>query len=175
MELQKIFPKRFKLKSIDIWERQWFVLTCGDFKTGKFNSMTIAWGSVGVMWSKPFVQVVVRPTRHTYTFMNKYDTFTVCAFPKQHKRALSILGTVSGKNRDKIKETGLTPIASSQVAAPAFAEAELIIECKKNYWDDLNPENVLLSEIDRHYPNKDYHRIYFGEILAINGTDKFID
>jgi hypothetical protein len=68
---------------------------------------------------------------------------------------------------------GLTPIASSRVAAPGFAEAQLILELKKMYWDDLEPGQFLDPSIEKQYPQKDYHRMYFGEILAISGTDSY--
>jgi len=32
---------------------------------------------------------------------------------------------------------------------------------------DFNPDNFVDKKIDLNYPKKDYHRIYFGEILAI--------
>lgn len=161
------------LETVKLWEDQWLLLTSGDFKTGHYNSMTVAWGSFGWMWEKPFAQVVVRPVRYTYEFMEKYESFTLCAFPRKYRKALSILGTASGRDEDKIARAGLTPAACAQVAAPAFAEAELVMECRKIYWDDLKPDHFLDTEIDTHYPNKDYHRIYFGEILAIEGVNKF--
>ncbi|MFN2286084.1 MAG: flavin reductase family protein, partial [Anaerolineae bacterium] len=51
-----------------IWSKQGMLLTSGDFAAGHFNTMTVGWGSLGVMWRRPFVQVVVRPTRYTYGF-----------------------------------------------------------------------------------------------------------
>jgi len=129
--------------------------------------MAVGWGSIGYMWRRPFVQIVVRPVRYTYGFMEKYDTFTLCAFPKQFHAALQLLGTKSGRNGDKIAEAGLTPLASTNVTAPIYAEASLVIECRKIYWDDVHPQNFLDPELDKNYPRKDYHRIYFGEILAI--------
>ena len=74
---------------------------------------------------------------------------------------------------DKVKTTGLTPTASRQVAAPAFAEAELVLECRKIYWSDLAPARFLADYIESNYPDKDYHRIYFGEILAASGTQAY--
>jgi len=41
------------------------------------------------------------------------------------------------------------------------------------YWDDLDPAHFLLPEIERNYPQKDYHRIYFGEIVAIYGDESY--
>ena len=151
-----------------IWDKQWLLLTAGDFEKGHFNTMTVGWGSLGTMWGKPFAQVVVRQIRYTFEFMEQYDTFTLCAFSQDYRQALRLLGTKSGRDGDKIAEAGLTPIASTRIAAPAFAEAELILECQKIYWDDMDPTHFHPG-IERHYPRKHYHRIYFGEIMAIYG------
>ncbi|NLF01758.1 MAG: flavin reductase family protein [Anaerolineales bacterium] len=153
-----------------LWSDQWFLLTCGDHTAAHFNAMTVAWGSMGIMWGKPFVQVVVRPVRYTYEFMERYDSFTVNAFAPEYKRALLKLGSTSGRDGDKIALSGLTPVASSLVAAPSFAEAELTIECRKIYWQDFDPTHFLDPSIESNYAQKDYHRAYFGEVLAIWGV-----
>ena len=149
------------------------LLTAGDFAQGKFNTMTISWGSLGIIWGRPFVQVLVRPTRHTHEFMEAFDTFTVTAFPEQCRGALSLLGAKSGRDGDKIAEAGLTPVAATMIAAPAFAEAELVLECRKIYRDPLESRAFLGPKIESCYPQKDYHTVYFGEIVAIRGEAKF--
>lgn len=156
-----------------LWDVQWFLLTAGDFATREYNSMTVSWGSLGVIWNRPFAQVVVRPVRHTFSFIEKHPTFTLCAFPGQYQDALQMLGTKSGRDGNKIAESGLTPQAATAVAAPCYAEAELVLECRKMYSGDIDPERFLDPAIDRYYPDKDYHRMYFGEIVAISGTAKF--
>lgn len=171
--MNKIPIKDFIAKPTDIWMNQWFLLTSGDYSKKHYNTMTVAWGYFGVMWSKPVAVVVVRPTRFTYEFINKYDTFTLSAFVNQFKPDLNLLGTKSGRDGDKIAETQLTVISSTQIDAPAFKEAELIIECKKIYWDDFKPENFLDPAIENKYSKNDYHRMYFGEILEIRGKEKF--
>ena len=135
--------------------------------------MTVGWGSMGSIWNRPVVQVLVRSSRHTFQFMERYDTFTLCAFSEEYRDALSLLGKKSGRDGDKISESGLTPIPSSVVAAPGFDEAELVIECRKIYFTDLNPSNFLDPAIVDHYPEGNYHRVYFGEILAIAGVKRF--
>ncbi len=170
---QAISFDRLLVRPYHLWLKQWLLLTAGDFAAGHFNSMTVAWGGMGAMWDKPFVQVVVRPVRYTYQFMERYDTFTLCAFPEAYRKALNLLGTKSGRDGDKIAEAGLTPIAATHVAAPAFAEADLIIECRTIYWDDLDPAHFLAPEIERNYPQKDYHRVYFGEIVAVFGDEAY--
>ena len=173
MKLQKIEINDFNTNIFELWQKQWMLVTSGDFDKNEFNTMTVAWGSIGVMWNKPFVQIVVRPTRHTYSFTEKFDSFTLTAFPEKFKEALKLLGTKSGRDGDKISEAGLTPNKSENVLSPGFEEAELIIECKKIYYDDFKSENFLRAEIENSYPEKDYHRIYFGEVVNIRGTEKF--
>ena len=116
---------------------------------------------------------MVRPVRHTYSFIERHATFTLCAFPEDRHDALLLLGTKSGRDGDKIAEAGLTPQASTVVAAPGFSEAELVLECRKIYSDDVDPARFLDPTIDRNYPNRDYHRIYFGEIVGVTGTAKY--
>jgi flavin reductase (DIM6/NTAB) family NADH-FMN oxidoreductase RutF len=168
-----INPNELKEKLHGIWDVNWLLLTSGDFEEGKFNTMTVSWGSFGTIWNIPFTQVVVRPTRYTYTFMEKYPTFTLCSFPEKYRNSLQLLGSKSGRYSDKINESGLTPVKSSVVAAPSFKEADLIFECKKIYWDDIKPSNFIESWIDDNY-NNDYHRIYFGQILNILKEDKLL-
>lgn len=171
MERKTIAIEDFNINAYSFFEKDWLLLSSGDFSDGKYNAMTISWGSLGVMWGRPFAQVVVRPQRHTFAFMERYDTFTLCAFSRQYRRALNLLGTKSGRDGDKIAESGLTPTAASLVQAPAYAEASLVLECRKIYWQDYDPAHFLDPEIARNYPQNDYHRVYFGEILAVTGAD----
>jgi flavin reductase (DIM6/NTAB) family NADH-FMN oxidoreductase RutF len=129
---------------------------------------------MGIMWNRPFVQVVVRPTRYTYSFTEEFDSFTLCAFSEEYREALNILGSKSGRDGDKIAASGLTPVASRCIPAPAFAEAELTLECRKIYWDDLEPKRFLDPAIERNYSKNDYHRVYFGQILRIFGEEKYL-
>ncbi|PID57400.1 flavin reductase [candidate division KSB3 bacterium] len=173
MERTIIPSENFLVSAHNLWANRWLLLTSGNFETGHFNTMTVGWGSFGTMWKKPFAQVVVRPGRYTFEFMEQYESFTLCAFPASQKQALALLGNTSGRDGDKIAEASLTPSAASLVAAPAFEEAELIVECRTMYWDDLKPAHFLDASIESNYPLKDYHRVYFGEILRITGTNLY--
>lgn len=175
MPLQPISMEMLVTRTCHLWDIQSLLLASGDFALKDFNAMTVGWGSLGYIWRRPFVQVVVRPVRYTFSFMERFDSFTLTAFPAEYDAALSLLGTKSGRDGDKIAESGLTPTPSTIVPAPGFAEAELILECRKMYWDDLEPDHFLDAGIHAHYPAKDYHRIYYGEILAIFGTGKYIN
>ncbi len=174
MKREKIPIHDLTVRIFHLWPERWILLTAGDFAAGKFNTMAIGWGGLGNMWGKPFVHVVVRPGRYTHAFMERHDTFTICAFPDKYRKAVQLLGTKSGRDGDKIAESGLTPIASAKIAAPGFAEAELIMECRKIYQGKVDPRGFLDKAIDKNYPLKDYHSIFYGEVLAITGVKSFL-
>jgi len=109
---------------------------------------------LGTIWDKPFAQVVVRPTRYTFKFINEYDTFTLCGFGEEHRSAMNLIGSKSGRVCDKIKESGLTVVPSQVVAAPCFAEAQLVLECRKIYWQDFDPTHFLSPDIPTKYPQR---------------------
>jgi flavin reductase (DIM6/NTAB) family NADH-FMN oxidoreductase RutF len=174
MSLKQIQIQDLDLNILHQFDKRWFLLTCGDFETGKFNTMTISWGSLGTVWDKPFAQVFVRPTRYTFEFMNTYDSFTLCGFEKSHKSALDLIGSKSGREGNKIADAGLTPSKAASVKSPIFKEAELVLECRKMYWQDLDPTQFLFPELQRKYPKKDYHRVFYGEVLEVFGKEDFI-
>ncbi|MBA4383850.1 MAG: flavin reductase [Anaerolinea sp.] len=169
MNIQTIDPKDFSVRIHTLWDKGWFLLSAGNYAEGKFNSMTISWGWMGNIWNKPVVQVLVRPTRYTFEFMESNPDFTVCAFPDEYRKALNLLGAKSGRDGDKIKESGLTPCRSSQVTAPSYIESNLVIECRKIYTDVIKPQNFIEKSIDKHYNLGDYHKIYYGEIVTLRG------
>ncbi len=174
MDRQTIDITQLCVQPHNLFHNQWAVLTVGDFSQGDFNAMTIGWGALGTMWSKPFIYVAVRHSRYTFSFMEKFDNFTVTVFSHEYHEALSLLGTRSGRDYDKISQSGLTPVAGEVVTSPVFEEAEIALECKKVYANDLNPAHFLDPFVDKHYPNKDFHRIYYGEIVHTSAVEAFI-
>ncbi len=163
------------LQPFHLWSQRWFLLAAGEFSAdtepARFNFMTVSWGGLGYLWAKPFALVVVRPGRHTRGFIDAAPTFTLSVLPESHRGALNYAGSHSGREGDKAKATGLTPERSRVVSAPSFAEAELVIECRKGYFADFDPSRFLDQSIHAHYPDKDYHRFYIGEVLAASGTE----
>ncbi|HEY3322491.1 MAG TPA: flavin reductase [Planctomycetota bacterium] len=173
MNRQPIDIDTFNAPIFSLFDKEWLLLTAGKLKSKQFNTMTVSWGFLGVLWSKPVAVAFVRPQRYTYKFMEESPDFTLSAFPSQYHDALTLLGTKSGRNGDKVAESGLTTVASAQVVSPCFAEAKLVIECRKIYRDDLKPEFFLDPTITENYPTKDYHRFYLGEVVAISGAPEY--
>jgi flavin reductase (DIM6/NTAB) family NADH-FMN oxidoreductase RutF len=170
----EIDPMDLRLPPFRQWDKGWFALAAGDFPARKFNAMTVSWGGLGIMWGRPILLAVVRPTRFTHRFTEEFDNFTLCAFPERCRNGLNVLGNRSGRDGDKISASGLTPVASRLVSSPAFAEAELVFECRKIYFDKIDPAGFLNPAIDRNYSGGDYHSLYFGEALRIYGEEKYL-
>lgn len=173
MKRQRIDPADLCLSVYRSWSEDWFLLAAGDLQAGRYNAMTVGWGGLGRMWGRPMALVVVRPQRHTRGFIEEFPDFTLSHFPARHRKALDYCGSHSGKDGNKIRESGLTPIACREVAAPGFDEADLIIECRKMYSDDFEPKGFLADFIESNYPSRDYHRMYIGEILGVSGISRF--
>lgn len=142
--------------------RDWMLITAE--KDGAINTMTASWGMMGVLWNKPVAQVFIRPQRYTKEFVDNNDRFTLSFFNGQ-KRALSVLGTKSGRDGDKIAEVGFHPIRVD--GEPGFEEAWLTLVCQKLYTDSLKPERFLDPALDQeNYPEQDYHTAYIAQILS---------
>ena len=161
---RRIKPEAIRDNPFQAMEGDWFLLTAGNPKS--YNTMTCGWGAWGVLWSRPAVFVFVRPTRHTYGFANKNETFTVCFFTKKYRKALQFCGSRSGRDCDKAAETGLTPAAAGN-GSVFFKEARLVLECRKIYTQDLDPKKFLDPAIDKCYPKRDYHRMYVGQVTRV--------
>ncbi|TVR73107.1 MAG: flavin reductase family protein [Spirochaetaceae bacterium] len=164
--MKAIDPRELSLAPIRQLLDDWMLLTAGSEAEGDFNMMTVGWGFIGVMWRRPVMITPVRTTRFTREFMERHDTWTLCAFPEEHRKDLELLGSRSGRDGDKLSQTGLTPVASNHVAAPGYAESVLTIECRTIYWNDITPEHMVDGTLDTHYAG-DYHRMYYGEILGV--------
>lgn len=144
--------------------KEWMLITAGDQE--KFNTMTASWGSLGVMWGKNVAFTFIRPQRYTKKFIDNNDTFSLCFFDEKFKKDLSYLGSVSGKNEDKISKTDLNVDFIENT--PYFKEASLVMICKKLYAQNLEPNCFIDKSLDnKWYENKDYHTMYVSEIQKI--------
>lgn len=166
MKMKQINAKDFYVNGFNLFNN-WLLLTSGDFSKKSYNNMIISWGKSGIMWGKNIVDIVVRPSRYTYEFIEKENTFTLCSFGEEHKSKIAILGSKSGREIDKMNMEGLTPIPSTYVAAPSYQEADFVLECKVIYKQDLDVQQIQNSPMETSYNGSDYHRQYTAEIVAI--------
>ena len=143
--------------------KEWMLLTAGNMES--WNTMTASWGAMGELWFKPVVFTFIRPQRYTLEFVEREPVFTLSFFDEEYRPALSFCGANSGREYNKAAETGLTPMATAG-GSVAFAEARLVLECRKLYFQDLDPANFLDETIAQNYLNRDYHRMFVGEVTS---------
>lgn len=164
MELKKIDIKGYTPDAFGL-KNKWMLVTAAK-ADGTVNTMTASWGGFGVMWNKEVVYVVIRPQRYTKEFVDNTDSFSLTFFDNSFKKALAHLGAVSGKDEDKIANTGLTVAKENNI--PYFLEAETVIFAKKLFVQRLEESAFLDKEIVGHwYPEKDFHYLYIAEITQI--------
>ena len=159
--LKQIEPEDIQDNVFKLIGKDWMLITAGT-PTG-FNTMTASWGGMGMLWDKKVCFSVVRPTRYTYEFLEKDPTYTLSFFSTKYRDALTLCGTKSGRDVDKVRESGLTPVFDGD--AVFFKEARLVLECRRIYFQDIIPSNLQDAGIERFYPEKDYHRMYVGQIV----------
>ncbi len=143
------------------------VLLVSQGSKGIPNIMTIGWGSLGIVWKRPVFTVLVRHSRYTHALIEETGEFSVNILPPGMEEVAKYCGTVSGRDVNKFEVKQLTSITASRLKVPLIKECIIHFECRVIYRSDLLPEALdkpLLTEI---YGNtKDFHRIYFGDILA---------
>ena len=169
-------------KAFTMFEDRWALVTAGTPED--FNTCTVSWGSMGNVWGPnsgdmSTVTVYIHPARYTQEFMAKYDTFTVSFFPESYRKALGYLGSHSGRDEDKVANSGLTPVVAGD--GVTFKEADLTFVCKKLYEHQFD-EAHLADSVKEYYAanpsmytqvGKDRwepHYMYIGEVVeAIEG------
>jgi flavin reductase (DIM6/NTAB) family NADH-FMN oxidoreductase RutF len=159
-----IEPEKLNENVFDLLGNGWMLVTAGTIDS--FNTMTASWGGMGVLWNKNVCYIVIRPQRHTFSFLEKSPYFTLSFFHEKYRDVLKYCGARSGRDVNKVKETGVTPLETVNEAV-YFLEARLVIECKKLYFQDIDPKNFIEGKIADNYPNSDYHRMYIGEIVSM--------
>ena len=144
--------------------KEWMLVTSGD--KDSFNTMTASWGGIGFIWRKPVAVTVVRDSRLTHQFIERTHRFTLAFFDGDYRKQLSTLGTKSGRDMDKMHDSGLTPYELPS-GAMTFKEAWLTLECEVLYKDEIKEANFLDKSIPEKFYTPDqggYHTAYIGEI-----------
>jgi flavin reductase (DIM6/NTAB) family NADH-FMN oxidoreductase RutF len=150
-------------------------IKAGAFLTVKsgntLNTMTIGWATFGVVWSKPIMMVAVRSSRHTFGIMEAAKDFTVTVPAGGMDKELAFCGSKSGRDVDKFKKCSLETTDSRRVASPIIKVGGRHYECKIIYKSAMDPAHLDKGCDSSLYPKKDYHTLYFGEILACYETE----
>ena len=133
-------------RAFDLIGKEWMLITAADAdKTGtkSVNAMTASWGGLGILWNRPVAFVFVRPQRYTYSLLEKTERFSLCFLGEEHREALRLCGTKSGRDTDKLAACGL----HAQGEVPYITESRLVLSCRKLYVGDLEKGGFLLPEL----------------------------
>jgi len=136
---------------------------------GRPNLMTIGWGLIGVIWDKPIFLVAVRVSRYTHKLLEETGEFTVNVPTEDMSDACGICGTISGRNVDKFERTGLRWRRGEFVRAPIVEGCPIAYECRVLYKNPVNLQALPKDLVEIMYPRRDWHTLYYGEILKIHG------
>ena len=156
-----ISPKEIPGNMIKLVGDDWMLISAGNEE--KFNGMTASWGGFGV-WNKPVAFILVHKDRYTYEFLEREEYFTLSFFEEKYRPQLKMFGTKSGRTVDKLKEAGFT--ALSMKPGMAYAEARMIVVCKKLYAERTKAENWFPPKNAPADPER-VHKLYFGEIVSV--------
>lgn len=163
----EITPEQLDKNVFSAIGKQWMLITAGD-ENGS-NTMTASWGGLGVVWNKNVAAALIRQSRHTKSFVDDADCFTLSFYPEEYRKALSFCGAKSGRDFEtdgKAKAAGLTAMYLDGTVA--YEEAETILVCKKLYKSDLSAEGFFdKSIIDNFFAGGDWHTVYIAEIVAV--------
>ncbi len=145
--------------------KEWMLLTGGNIEN--FNTMTASWGQIGVLWNKNVLTCYIRPNRYTYEFVENGEFFTASFLGEEYRKALSFCGSHSGRDCNKMTETGLIPVELDDCIG--FEQADMVIVCRKLYSYDMQESGFLTDDgIPAQFFGSDpYHRAYIAEITAV--------
>lgn len=162
--MKEINPELLNENPFKMIGKDWLLLTAE--KEGKVNTMTASWGGVGVLWNKNVAYLFIRPQRYTKEFIDASDRLSISVLPEEYRKQLGYLGRVSGRDEDKIANSGLT--VKDFEGIPGFEEARLTIVAKKLYAQELKEECFIdTGIIEKDYKAKDFHTMYVVEIEKI--------
>ena len=131
------------------------LVSCGDGE--KQNLLTIAWTGT-VCTNPPMCYISVRPERHSYELIKRTGEFVINLTTEELARATDWCGVKSGRDHDKFREMGLTPLPGVEVKAPVVGESPLSIECRVK-------EILPLGS----------HDMFLAEVVAVQADDAYID
>lgn len=148
---------------------EFYTITAG--KENHYNSMVGSGGGLGVYMKMPATWCLLRSDRYTLEIMEKIGTYTLSYFPAEHKKQVLFLGSKSGRDSEKMKETQLTSIRTP-TGNMSFKEANIIIECKLLVLSTVTLDELCAQEakdyVSEEYKDENHYRkLAFGEITHV--------
>lgn len=157
-----------KINPFDFFGKGHVLVTAGDID--ERNSMTIAWGTIGTLFSKKVAIIFIKESRFTNHLIQKSLYFTLSFLSNKYNKELGIMGTLSGKDCDKYKLTGLNPVYDNDKFCSYIKESDMVFKCKKISELKFSEDAIFDKEIiEKYYSGTDsnnFHHVYVGEIVS---------
>lgn len=115
-------------------------------REGRTNIITVAWAGT-ICTNPPMVSISVRPSRYSHHMILETGGFVINLTTRALVRATDYCGVRSGRDVDKWKEAGLTPMRSDAVDAPCIAECPVNIECRVVRTEQLGSHDMFIAEV----------------------------
>ena len=165
---EKIKPEELHENPFSLIGEDWMLVAASDGE--RVNAMTASWGGVGILWGKKVAFIFVRPQRYTKELIDKSEKLSLSFFDEKKRKMLNYMGTVSGRDEDKMAKSGLTERLVE--GAPVFAESRLTLVCRKQFAGPMEESSFLdPSVVEKWYPQKDFHILYIGRIEKVIVND----
>jgi flavin reductase (DIM6/NTAB) family NADH-FMN oxidoreductase RutF len=130
------------------------VLVTSIGKSGNADIITLAW-VMPTSINPPLVALSISPRRHSHSLILETKEFVVNVPTMDILNQTFFCGSVSGRNHDKFKESGLTPIQAKRVKPPIIDECVAHLECRLHSQLQTGDHTVLVGEVVEAYADKD--------------------
>ncbi len=131
------------------------MVSCGEME--KPNIITVAWTGT-VNSEPPMVYISVRKSRYSHDIIKESGQFVINLTNENLAKATDFCGVRSGRDLDKFKETGLTPVPSKVVSCPSILEAPASLECE-------------VAEVHE-YPS---HDMFVAKVVSVTVDEQLMD
>jgi flavin reductase (DIM6/NTAB) family NADH-FMN oxidoreductase RutF len=121
------------------------MVSCGA-EPSEYNIITISWTGT-ICTDPPMCYISVRPSRHSYGIIRRTGCYVINLTTRKLAGVTDWCGVKSGRDHDKFRETGLTPVPAAKVSAPMILESPVNIECMVKEIKELGSHSMFISEV----------------------------
>jgi flavin reductase (DIM6/NTAB) family NADH-FMN oxidoreductase RutF len=129
------------------------LVTSGNLKNP--NVMTFSWQTPINISNPPLILLVIHRVRYSYELIKQNNELVINIPGEDLLEQTHYVGRYSGKDRDKFKEAGLTPVPSKMVEPPLIDECSGHLECRVVEVFETKTHDLLVCEVVRAVADSD--------------------
>jgi len=132
---------------------------------GKFNPITLEW-FMRTSIQPPLFAISIGHTRYSYECLQKNRFFNLCLPAKEMASAVRIWGTKSGRDLDKLADSGLDWFAGRLAKYPIIREARATLECQVITQVKSGDHTIYVGEVKHAWLNTEKEILTMEELFA---------